>query len=151
MDLLEDLGFSLEDLQGEEEEEEETALETTDVVVAASRFQSGRSAARHANGNGKLHVGSGPMALDWRGAVERMMAADGADQRAELARALGTLAQVQAHGDPMSGRECAVKDANGFLGHFGESAGTIVSGLCRLYVWLRSQNVGIPGSKIQKK
>ena len=50
MDLLEDLGFSLEDLQGEEEEEEETALETTDVVVAASRFQSGRSAARHANG-----------------------------------------------------------------------------------------------------
>ena len=95
MDLLEDLGFAL-DLEECDINEEGVAAapESTDVLAAARRFQSGRSAAQQAYGDGKWRVGAGPMRLDWRGCVERMLSTASLAEREECVRALGTLAQV---------------------------------------------------------
>ena len=68
--------------------------ESTDVLAAARRFQSGRSAAQQAYGDGKWRVGAGPMRLDWRCCVERMLSTTSLAEREECVRALGTLAQV---------------------------------------------------------
>ena len=107
MELLEDLGLSLDlaecDIDGEGPD---TDPETADVLAAARRFQSGRSAAQQAYGDGKWRVGSGPMRLDWRGCVDRMLSTASLAEREECARALGTLAQVASHGDAM--REAGV-------------------------------------------
>ena len=97
MDLLEDLGFAL-DLEECDISEEGAAAdpESTDVLAAARRFQSGRSAAQQAYGDGKWRVGAGPMRLDWRCCVERMLSTTSLAEREECVRALGTLAQVHA-------------------------------------------------------
>ena len=107
MDLLEDLGFAL-DLEECDISEEGAAAdpESTDVLAAARRFQSGRSAAQQAYGDGKWRVGAGPMRLDWRCCVERMLSTTSLAEREECVRALGTLAQVALHGDAM--REAGV-------------------------------------------
>ena len=96
MDLLEDLGFALDLAECDIDEEGAAAAapESTDVLVAARRFQSGRSAAQQAYGDGKWRVGAGPMRLDWRGCVERMLSTASLAEREECVRALGTLAQV---------------------------------------------------------
>ena len=95
MDLLEDLGFAL-DLEECDISEEGAAAspESTDVLAASRRFQSGRSAAQHAYGDGKWRVGAGPMRLDWRCCVEHMLSTASLAEREECVRALGTLAQV---------------------------------------------------------
>ena len=107
MDLLEDLGFAL-DLEECDISEEGVAAdpESTDVLAAARRFQSGRSAAQQAYGDGKWRVGAGPMRLDWRCCVERMLSTTSLAEREECVRALGILAQVALHGDAM--REAGV-------------------------------------------
>ena len=96
MDLLEDLGFALDLAECDIDEEGAAAAapESTDVLVAARRFQSGRSAAQQAYGDGKWRVGAGPMRLDWRCCVERMLSTASLAEREECVRALGTLAQV---------------------------------------------------------
>ena len=94
MDLLEDLGFALDLAECDINEEGAAAPESTDVLAAARRFQSGRSAAQRAYGDGKWRVGAGPMRLDWRGCVERMLSTASLAEREECVRALGTLAQV---------------------------------------------------------
>ena len=94
MDLLEDLGFALDLAECDINEEGAAAPESTDVLAAARRFQSGRSAAQRAYGDGKWRVGAGPMRLDWRRCVERMLSTASLAEREECVRALGTLAQV---------------------------------------------------------
>ena len=95
MDLLEDLGFALDLEECDISEEGVTASpESTDVLAASRRFQSGRSAAQHAYGDGKWRVGAGPMRLDWRCCVEHMLSTASLAEREECVRALGTLAQV---------------------------------------------------------
>jgi len=83
--------------------------EEGDVLAAARRFASGRAAAQYVSGDGALRRGAGAMPLDWAGAVSRVRSSREAPERAELARALGTLAQVMAHGDAM--RAAGVVDA----------------------------------------
>ena len=106
--FLSDLGLELDpwDLEGDAAE---PGVETS-VATVAKRMGKGRKAASLVYGNGTSRVGIGPMNLDWRGTVERMTSPEcDTAERTELAKALGTLAQVQAHGDPM--REAGVVDA----------------------------------------
>lgn len=95
MDLLEDLGLALDlEVCTDEAEGADDPQTTVDVLAAARRFHSGRSAAQQAYGDGKLRVGAGPMRLDWSGCVDRMLSTASLVEREECARALGTLAQV---------------------------------------------------------
>jgi hypothetical protein len=131
MDLLEDLGFAL-DLEECDISEEGTAAdpESTDVLAAARRFQSGRSAAQQAYGDGKWRVGAGPMRLDWRCCVENMLSTTSLAEREECVRALGTLAQVcRRHGAwcVVRGAWCVVRGAWCVV----RGAWCVVRGACR--------------------
>ena len=79
------------------------------VLAAARSFGSGRAAATAVAGDGRLRAACEAKPLAWAAAVERMGAATDASERREYARAIGTLAQVVAYGDPM--REAGVVDA----------------------------------------
>ena len=100
--FLEDLGFALD----YDYDDDEDNLGSSDVLIAARQFKSGRSAAQLVYGDGTLNVGTGPMALDWRGCVDSMLATSASDERVELARALGQMSRVASHADAM--REAGV-------------------------------------------
>ena len=98
-------------LQDEENGPDATPTPTTeagwggDVLTAARHL--GSSAATIVKGNGTTRQGIGALALDWAGCVATLHRASlSVEDRCEHLRALGTLAQVQAHGDPM--REAGV-------------------------------------------
>lgn len=106
--LLADLGIELDPWDLDDDAAEPGA--EASVATVAKRMGKGRKAASLVYGNGTTRVGIGPMNLDWRGTVERMTSPEcDTAERIELTKALGTLAQVQAHGDPM--REAGVVDA----------------------------------------
>ena len=96
--FLEDLGFALDD---DDEDDEDGPSDSSDVLLVARRFKSGRSAAQLVYGDGTLNVGTGAMSLDWGKAVDHMLATDAPDERVELARALGQMSRVASHADPM--------------------------------------------------
>ena len=95
--FLEDLGFALDD---DDEDNDDGPSDSSDVLLVARRFKSGRSAAQLVYGDGTLNVGTGAMSLDWGKAVDRMLST-GAPERVELARALGQMSRVASHADPM--------------------------------------------------
>ena len=101
MDLLEDLGFALDDDDDDDNDRDDGPFDSSDVLLAARRFKSGRSAAQLVYGDGTLNVGTGAMSLDWGKAVDRMLSTGAPDDRVELARALGQMARVASHADPM--------------------------------------------------
>ena len=101
--FLEDLGFALDD---DDEDNDDGPSDSSDVLLVARRFKSGRSAAQLVYGDGTLNVGTGAMSLDWGKAVDRMLTTGAPDERVELARALGQMSRVASHADPM--REAGV-------------------------------------------
>ena len=102
-DFLGDLGFTLDDDDGDDDD---GPFDSSDVLHVARRFKSGRSAAQLVYGDGALNVGTGAMSLDWAKAVDRMLSTGALDERVELARALGQMSRVASHADPM--REAGV-------------------------------------------
>ena len=95
---MDDDFFSLD--FGEEDEGEHLDGAADDVLAAAKRYTSGNAVAQQVYGNGKLRRGSGALDLDWCACVEHMRAAP-EGQKATYAQAIGTFAQVQAHGDAL--------------------------------------------------